>query len=73
MPMAEHKSWLKARDVQAYRSGMQVKIEPASARFMFDTPHDDTGTPMSDHPAVMVAYQLSWERPYQVADGSLAP
>ena len=67
MPDEERKSWLTARDIQAFRDGARVTITPIESSFWFDQADDRLGEPLSDHPAIFAAYRLSWHAPVQLA------
>lgn len=49
--------WLKSQDLQAFRDGV-VRVRPVSAEELFDG--EDASPVLSDHPAYLVRYQLSW-------------
>ncbi|MDX2223635.1 MAG: endonuclease/exonuclease/phosphatase family protein [Rhodospirillaceae bacterium] len=48
--------WLDARDLQGYRDGWRVRVEPVAVTAAFDRPVD--GKMLSDHVAITAVYRL---------------
>jgi len=49
--------WLKSQDLQAFASPAAVRVEPVSARTVFD---GAAGGKLSDHDGYLVRYRLTW-------------
>lgn len=50
--------WLTSQDLQAFKSGRKVSIEPVLARTVLNEPVN--GSQLSDHFGFLVRYRLSW-------------
>lgn len=48
--------WLRTQDLQGFGQGM-VRVQPVNSELMFE---GGAVKPLSDHPAYLVRYQLSW-------------
>jgi len=57
-PAADAHHWLEPRDVQGYRSGRRVHIQPIGSAEMFAD--QDSGGRLSDHIGYLARYRLSW-------------
>jgi hypothetical protein len=53
--------WLEPRDVQGFRDGARVRVEPVSVEALFDG--GDDGAMYSDHAGYLVKYRLTWMAP----------
>lgn len=51
--------WLQPRDVQGFRSGARIQVQPVSSSQMFADPA--TGGQLSDHIGYAAHYRLSWQ------------
>lgn len=57
-PAAPAAHWLEPRDVQGFRDGARVRVQPLSSEQMFAGPA--TGGKLSDHVGYAARYRLSW-------------
>jgi len=57
-PAANTHHWLEPRDVQGYRSGQRVAIQPIASEEMFAD--QGSGGRLSDHIGYLARYRLSW-------------
>lgn len=53
--------WLEPRDVQGFRNGTRVRVQPVAVEALFDG--GDDGAMYSDHAGYLVTYRLIWKSP----------
>jgi hypothetical protein len=51
--------WLEPRDIQGFRNGARVRIQPVEVTALFDG--GDDGAMFSDHAGYLVRYRLEWD------------
>ncbi len=53
--------WLEPRDIQGFRNGARVRLQPVTSEEIFAGP--ENGGQMSDHIGYLVRYRLLWSAP----------
>lgn len=60
MSWDDDEPWMDTQDLQLFRSGAKVTVQPVSVEAMFD---GEPGEPrLSDHDGFLVTYELKWSR-----------